>query len=44
MNNATDRKTININKYQLYFNKFLTSRGIKIQNDVLTKETVKANV
>ena len=43
MNNATDRNTININNYQFYFNKLLTSRGIQIQNDVLTKETFKAN-
>ena len=41
--NATDRNTINIDNYQLYFDKFLTSRDIKIQNDVLTKETVKAD-
>ena len=33
---ATDKTTINSNNYQLYFNKLLTSRGIKIQNDVLT--------
>ena len=43
MNNATDRNTIIINNYQFYFNKLLTSRGIKIQNDVLSKETIKAN-
>ena len=43
MINATDRKTINTNNYQFYFNKLVTSRGFKIQNDVLTKETIKAN-
>ena len=43
MNNATDRNTTNTNNYQFYFNKLLTSRGIKIQIDVLTKETIKAN-
>ena len=32
MNNATDRDTINLDNYQLYFTKFLTSRGINIQN------------
>ena len=37
MNNATDRNTINIINYQFYFIKHLTLRGIKIQNDVLTK-------
>ena len=40
MINATDRNTINTDNYQFYFNK-LTSKGIKIQNDV--KEKVKAN-
>ena len=43
MNNATDRNTNNTDKYQFYFNKLPTSKGIKIQNDVLTKESVKAN-
>ena len=43
MNNATDRNNINSDNYQFYFNKVLTSRAIKIQNDVLTKETVKDN-
>ena len=43
MNIATDRNTINTNNGQFYFNKLLTSRGIKIQNDVLTKETIEAN-
>ena len=43
MNIATDRNTININIYQFYFSKLLTSRGIKIQNEVLTKETIEAN-
>ena len=40
--NATDRNTINTNNYLFYFNKLLTSRGIKIQY-VLTKEIIKAN-
>ena len=40
---VTDRNTINKNNYIFYFNKLLTSRGIKFQNDVLTKETVKAD-
>ena len=35
MINATDN-------YQFYFNKLLTLNNIKIQNDVLTKEMVKA--
>ena len=43
MNKAADRNTNNTKNYQFYFNKLLTSRGIKIQNDVLTKETSKAN-
>ena len=43
MNNATDRNTINKDNYQIYFDKLRASKGIKIQNDVLTKETVKAN-
>ena len=43
MNNATERNTINTNTYQFYFNKLLTSTGIKNQNDVLTKEIIKAN-
>ena len=43
MINATDRNTINAENYQFFFNKFLASRDIKIQNDVLTKETVKAD-
>ena len=42
MINATDRKTINHDNYQFYFNKLLTLNNIKIQNDVLTKEMVKA--
>ena len=36
-NSATDRNTINTDNYQFYFNKILTSREIKILNDVLTK-------
>ena len=43
MNNATDGITIIINNYQFYFKKLLTSRGIKIQIDVLTKEKIKTN-
>ena len=43
LNSATDRNTINADNYQFYFNKVLNSRGIKIQNDVVTKETVIAN-
>ena len=43
MINATDRNTINHDNYQFYFNKLLTLKGIKIQNDVLTQEVVKAN-
>ena len=43
MNSATDRNTINKDNYIFYFNKFLTSRGIKIHNDVLTKEKLIAN-
>ena len=40
MNRATDRNTINKDNYIFYFNKLLTSRGIKIQNDVLTKKSL----
>ena len=43
MNKARDRNTINTNKYQFYCCKLSTSKGIKTQNDVVTKETVKAN-
>ena len=42
MINATDRNTNNHDNYQFYFNKLLTLNNIKIQNDVLTKEMVKA--
>ena len=42
MINATDRNTINTDNYQIYFNKLFTSKGIKIQDDVLNKETIKA--
>ena len=42
MINATDRNTINHDNYQFYFNKLLTLNNIQIQNDVLTKEMVKA--
>ena len=44
MNSATDRNTINKDNYIFYFNKLLPSRGIKVQNDVLTKEKLIANV
>ena len=43
MVNATDRNSINHDNYQFYFNKFLTLKGIKIQNDFLTQEMVKAD-
>ena len=43
MINATDRITINHDNYQFYFNKLLRLKGIKIQNDVLTQEMVKAD-
>ena len=43
LNTATDRNTINKDKYQFYFNKLLVLNGVKIQNDVLTKEMVAAN-
>ena len=42
MINATDRNTINHDNYQFYFNKLLTLNNIKIQNDGLTTEMVKA--
>ena len=38
INRATDRNTIITDKYKFYFNKLPTSRGTKIQNDVLTKK------
>ena len=44
MNSATDGNTINKDNYIFYFNKILNSIGIKIQNDVLTKEKLVANV
>ena len=44
MNSATDRNTINKDNYIFYFNKLFISRGIRIQNDVLTKEKLIANV
>ena len=43
MINATDRNTINHDNYQFYFNKLFTLKFIKIQNDVLTQEKIKAN-
>ena len=42
MMNATDRNTINHDNYHFYFNKHLTLNNIKIRNDFLTKEMVKA--
>ena len=41
--NATDRNTINHDNYHFYFNKLLTLKGIKTQNDVLTQVMVKAD-
>ena len=43
MNSATDRNTINKDNHIFYFNKLLTSRGIKNQYDVLTKEKIANN-
>ena len=43
MINATDRNTINHDNYQFCFNKLLTLKGIKIQNDVLTQEMVEVD-
>ena len=43
MINATDRNTINHDSYQFYFNKLLALKGMKMQNDVLTQEKIKAN-
>ena len=40
---ATDRNTINHDNYQFSFNKLLTLKGNKIQNDVSTQEMVKAD-
>ena len=39
---STNRNTINKDKFIFYFKKLLTSRGIEIQNNVLTKEKVFA--
>ena len=44
MINATDRNTINHDNDQFYFNKLFTLKCIKIQNDVLTQEKIKANL
>ena len=41
--NARDRNTFNHDNYLFYFNKLLTLKGIKIQNDVLTQEKIKTN-
>ena len=43
MINATDRNTDNHNNYQFYFKKFLSFKGIKVQNDVLTQEKIKTD-
>ena len=43
MINATDRNTINHDNYQFYFDKLFTLKGIKIQNNVLTQEMIKAD-
>ena len=43
MINATDRNSINHDNFQFYFNKLLTLKAIKIQNDVLTQKKFKAN-
>ena len=43
MSSATNRNTIKTDNYVFYFNKLLESKGIKIQNDVLTKEKIAAN-
>ena len=43
MINATDRNTINSDNYQFYFNKLFFLKGIKIQNDILTQQKIKAN-
>ena len=40
MNSATNNNTIYKNNYIFYFIKLHTSKGIKIQNDLLTKEKV----
>ena len=40
MINATDRNVINHDNYIFYFNKLLKLNNIKIQNDVLSKETI----
>ena len=43
LNKPVGRNTFNSDKYQFYFNKHLTLKGIKIQNDVLTEEKVATN-
>ena len=43
MINATDRNTTDHDNYQFYFNELLILKGIKIQNDVLTQEKIKAD-
>ena len=43
MNSATDRNTINKDNYIFNFNKLRNSRGIRIQNDVLSKEKLIGN-
>ena len=42
MINATDRNNFNTDNYQFYINKLLSSKRFQIQQDVLTRETVKA--
>ena len=42
MINSTDRNTIKHDNYQFYFSKLLSLKGIKKQNDVLTKEMIRA--
>ena len=41
--NAKDRAVVKTDNYQFYFNKLLTLKNIKIQNDALTKQKVVAN-
>ena len=43
LNSSTDKNTINEDNYIFYFNELLTSKVIKIQNDVLTKENFAAS-
>ena len=43
MINATDRAVVNADNYQIFITKLLTLNNIKIQNYVLTEETVKTH-